>query len=111
MFEVEVGLSPINRFFKIFEEEFRDAGFVLYENGPKAGEPGLLGGYVDNLFLFRLSGYMLYTLYDIVLTLLISFSCLFHLISLTFLLWRKWGGVGVGLWELWTGERVQNGVW
>ncbi|KAK9452929.1 hypothetical protein V1511DRAFT_463702 [Dipodascopsis uninucleata] len=86
-------MTLIDRFVLVFQEEF----------GTPAG---------DDVYLFRFCGVLLYTLYALIIAFALSFSALFHSFSFIFFVWRKWIGLGKGLWGVWTNDVVsQMGVW
>ncbi|KAK7203440.1 hypothetical protein BZA70DRAFT_283700 [Myxozyma melibiosi] len=88
-------ITLIDKFVLVFEEEFGSSAAIS----------------PSDAYLFRFCGVLLYTLYAIVVAFALSFSALFHSFSFIFFVWRKWIGIGKGLYGLWNSDSGITGVW
>ncbi|KAK9353153.1 hypothetical protein V1505DRAFT_375290 [Lipomyces doorenjongii] len=88
-------MTLIDKFVLVFQEEFASS----------SSSP-------SDAYLFRFCGVLLYTLYALVIAFALSFSALFHSFSFIFFVWRKWIGLGKGLYGVWKNEGGGiQGVW
>ncbi|KAK9383501.1 uncharacterized protein V2V93DRAFT_5067 [Kockiozyma suomiensis] len=88
-------ITLIDKFVLVFEEEFGSSSSME----------------ITNASLFRFCGVLLYTLYAVVIAFALSFSALFHSFSFIFFVWRKWIGIGKGLYGVWNSDSGMTGVW
>ncbi|KAK9366757.1 hypothetical protein V1509DRAFT_629022 [Lipomyces kononenkoae] len=85
----------IDKFVLVFQEEFASSSISP-----------------SDAYLFRFCGVLLYTLYALVIAFALSFSALFHSFSFIFFVWRKWVGLGKGLYGVWKNDGGGiPGVW
>ncbi|KAJ8104308.1 hypothetical protein POJ06DRAFT_244191 [Lipomyces tetrasporus] len=88
-------ITLIDKFVLVFQQEFASS----------SSSP-------SDAYLFRFCGVLLYTLYALVIAFALSFSALFHSFSFIFFVWRKWIGLGKGLYGVWKNEGGGiQGVW
>ncbi|KAK9460651.1 uncharacterized protein V1516DRAFT_677301 [Lipomyces oligophaga] len=92
-------VTLIDKFVYVFQEEFSSSSSA--QAGPSP----------TDAFLFRLCGVLLYTIYALVIAFALSFSALFHSFFFIFYVWRKWIGLGQGLYGVWNSDAMIQGVW
>ncbi|KAK9464994.1 hypothetical protein V1512DRAFT_267032 [Lipomyces arxii] len=70
-------------------------------------------GYTNppETYLLRLCGVLLYTVYVLIVTFILSFSASFHAFAFVFFVARKWTALSKGFYEIYADNGAISGIW